>query len=74
MGDGGVGESSLTSELLGVIDGVVEGASGLAKLANLSEFQRANLMHELATLVHDSQIESGVFEGPRRKVEQAGPR
>ena len=28
--DGGVGESSLTSELLGVIDGVVEGASGLA--------------------------------------------
>ncbi len=30
LGDGGVGESSLTSELLGVIDGVVEGASGLA--------------------------------------------
>jgi hypothetical protein len=28
--DGGVGKDSLTAELLGVIDGVVEGASGLA--------------------------------------------
>ena len=35
---------------------LIPGASGLAKLASLSEFQRANLMGELATLEADNQI------------------